>query len=385
MKLADPSVDGDGGWLVALSDGSGPPETHTTASLVDMIGVRWLTHKHSEENEQEAKKRMKVETANAEQKKRMEVQEAARVHFKTVEKETQIKLKLTDEEWAECREVLCNKKPYVDQGYVVAAVPGGWKQVVMRDLVRSKMAEPLNVVAKQQEEILEEKKITNQLKRKHNELLGKKVKKPTTMNTRMGCVITGPQLDITRDNRKHNAQIDEDNRKEAARKAKRRKKVKFDEVVECESRIKSKKKLTMKQQQATLEAAFHINPKKTSADITKEIYGPSKATKKAGDVSELWTLYVSQKGGIDHIPWKDLKEVYEEDSAEEEESVLQVIYEFEAEACTGYEDREDLLNNDDIMESEDPEAADANNIMRSEDEDDVSAMEEDENDSPQSY
>ena len=141
----------------------------------------------------------------------------------------------------------------------------------------------------------------------------------------------------------------------------------------------------MKQQQATLEAAFHINPKKTSADITKEIYGPSKATKKAGDVSELWTLYVSQKGGIDHIPWKDLKEVYEEDSAEEEESVLQVIYEFEAEACTGYEDREDLLNNDDIMESEDPEAADANNIMRSEDEDDVSAMEEDENDSPQSY
>ena len=205
MKLADPSVDGDGGWLVALSDGSGPPETHTTASLVDMIGVRWLTHKHSEENEQEAKKRMKVETANAEQKKRMEVQEAARVHFKTVEKETQIKLKLTDEEWAECREVLCNKKPYVDQGYVVAAVPGGWKQVVMRDLVRSKMAEPLNVVAKQQKEILEEKKITNQLKRKHNELLGKKVKKPTTMNTRMGCVITGPQLDITRDNRKHNA------------------------------------------------------------------------------------------------------------------------------------------------------------------------------------
>lgn len=100
VKLPDTDAGADGGWMLVSCTAGTPTELLSTQSLVESIGVR-------------------------------------------------------DAQWAQCRDVLCNKKPYVSQGIIVAAIPGGWRQVVVRQVVRDSYAEPLTNVAKQQKDIID--------------------------------------------------------------------------------------------------------------------------------------------------------------------------------------------------------------------------------------
>lgn len=57
--------------------------------------------------------------------------------------------------------------------------------------------------------------------------------------------------------------------------------------------------------QITLHAAYALDPSKSEADVTNDIYGPTARRKTAKEVTALWDSYVAQKGGLDKIPWAD--------------------------------------------------------------------------------
>ena len=175
--------------------------------------------------------------------------------------------------------MLCNKKPYVSQGIIVAAVPGGWRQVVLRRVVSDSYAEPMTNVAKQQKELIELKKKQVEAAEKKNELLGKAKKKPSTINTKIGSVITGPDLDECDANRKFNANATAESKKKRAENQKKKRALHLLAIVDCQDRCASGQSLTKPLRQITLEAAYTIDATKSKTDVTKDIYGPTNSRK----------------------------------------------------------------------------------------------------------